>query len=98
MTETGGGARTVGGRESERFLFRWECRCQQTPVLLATYDAHGRINIKARDRYWHVQGTVETVCPRCGSAHALDLAGAEGRRRTAGGSEAGFGHERKPDT
>ena len=56
-----------------RILFRWECRCRQPPVLLATYDARGRIHIKARDRYWHVQGIVQTVCPRCGSEHALDL-------------------------
>lgn len=54
-------------------LVRWECRCQPTPVLLATYDARGEIHIKARDRYWHVSGTVHTVCPRCGAEHALDL-------------------------
>ena len=59
--------------DASRFLFRWECRCQQPPVLLATYDAHGRINIKARDRYWHIEGRVQTICPRCGSEHALDL-------------------------
>jgi hypothetical protein len=58
---------------TEHILFRWECRCQQPPVLLATYDARGRIHIKARDRYWHVQGIVQTICPRCGSEHALDL-------------------------
>jgi hypothetical protein len=54
-------------------VVRWECRCQPTPVLLATYDARGLIHIKVRDRYWHVSGTVHTVCPRCGSEHALDL-------------------------
>jgi len=57
----------------QRILFRWECRCRQPPVLLATYDGRGRIHIKARDRYWHVQGIVQTICPRCGSEHALDL-------------------------
>jgi hypothetical protein len=62
-----------------RFLVRWECRCQEPPVLLATYDDRGLIHIKSRDRYWHVLGTVHTVCPRCGSEHALDL------RREAGG-------------
>ena len=56
----------------QRMLFRWECRCRQPPVLLATYDARGRIHIKARDRYWHVQGVVQAICPRCGSEHALD--------------------------
>jgi hypothetical protein len=60
-------------REAEtRFPMRWECRCQQPPVLLATYDDRGRIHIKARDRYWHVDGAVQTVCPRCGSEHTLD--------------------------
>jgi hypothetical protein len=62
-------------------LFRWECRCQQTPVLLATYDGHGRIHIKVRDRYWHIEGIVQTVCPRCGAEHALDLRVETSRRR-----------------
>ena len=54
-------------------VFRWECRCQRSPVLLATYDVAGRINIKVRDRYWHVLGVVATHCPRCGAEHVLDL-------------------------
>lgn len=54
---------------------RWECHCQKPPVLLATYDAAGRINIKARDRYWHIIGVVATHCPRCGAEHVLDLRG-----------------------
>ena len=52
---------------------RWVCHCQSPPVLLATYDAAGRINIKVRDRYWHVIGVVATHCPRCGAEHVLDL-------------------------
>jgi hypothetical protein len=52
---------------------RWVCRCQDPPVLLATYDRAGRINIKVRDRYWHVVGMVATHCPRCGAEHVLDL-------------------------
>lgn len=59
-----------GGRAP---VFRWECRCRDTPFLLATYDAAGRINIKVGDRYWHVDGQVQTVCPRCGAEHLLDL-------------------------
>lgn len=59
-----------GGRAS---VFRWECRCRDIPFLLATYDADGRINIKVGDRYWHVDGQVQTVCPRCGAEHLLDL-------------------------
>lgn len=52
---------------------RWVCRCQSPPVLLATYDQAGRINIKVRDRYWHVIGMVATHCPKCGAEHVLDL-------------------------
>jgi hypothetical protein len=63
-------ARRASGRPS---VFRWECRCQEPPQLLATYDECGRINIKVRDRYWHVFGLVRTICPRCGAEHVLDL-------------------------
>jgi hypothetical protein len=87
MTERGNAAQPDGGKVPHRLLFRWECSCQQSPVLLATYDDRGRINIKARDRYWHVQGTVQTVCPRCGSEHTLDLRG-EARSREGDGETA----------
>jgi hypothetical protein len=73
MTERGKSTLPSRVDAAQRILFRWECRCRQPPVLLATYDARGRIHIKARDRYWHVQGIVQTICPRCGSEHALDL-------------------------
>jgi hypothetical protein len=72
MTERGESPLPSRAVAPQRVLFRWECRCRQPPVLLATYDAHGRIHIKARDRYWHVQGVVQAICPRCGSEHALD--------------------------
>ena len=72
MTERGNATRPGDVDAPQRNLFRWECRCRQPPVLLATYDGRGRIHIKARDRYWHVQGIVQTICPRCGSEHALD--------------------------
>ena len=52
---------------------RWECHCQEPPVLLATYDRSGRVNIKSRDRYWNVASPVHTVCPKCGAEHFLDL-------------------------
>lgn len=42
-------------------------------MLLATYDESGAINIKARDRYWTVHGTVQARCPLCGREHTLDL-------------------------
>jgi hypothetical protein len=55
--------------------FRWECPCQTPAVLLATYEPGGKINIKVRDRYWHLYGfgTVQAVCPRCAAEHILDL-------------------------
>jgi hypothetical protein len=73
MTNRGDEAQPLPGEPSPRGLFRWECRCQQTPVLLGTYDSQGRVHIKVRDRYWHIDGTVRTVCPRCGSEHTLDV-------------------------
>ena len=53
-------------------VVRWECRCQDPPVLLGTYDASGTVNIKVRDRYWHVIGQIWTTCPRCGAEHAFE--------------------------
>jgi hypothetical protein len=55
--------------------YRWVCPCQEPPVLLATYDLSGRLNIKVRDRYWHLFGFghVQAICPRCGAEHLLDL-------------------------
>lgn len=48
-------------------------------VTLATFGPNGRLNIKSRDRYWHLQGFghVKASCPRCGALHTLDLAAAE---------------------
>jgi hypothetical protein len=87
MTGNGGGVQPYPMGEPPRSLVRWECRCQQPPVLLATYDASGRIHVKSRDRYWHILGSVQTVCPRCGSEHTLDLHGEteDGRRKTGEG-------------
>lgn len=55
--------------------YRWVCPCKEPPVLLATYDLSGRLNIKVRDRYWHLFGFghVQAICPRCGAEHLLDL-------------------------
>lgn len=58
---------------SAHSLVRWECRCQHPPVLLATYDDRGHIHIKSRDRFWQIDGVVNTICPRCGAEHTLDL-------------------------
>ncbi len=53
---------------------RWECHCQQPPVLLATVDAAGTLNLKVRDRYYHIEraGRVRATCPRCGRVHILE--------------------------
>ena len=56
---------------TEDSVSRWECHCQDPPVLLGTYDRAGKVNIKVRDRYWHVIGRVWTTCPRCGLEHVL---------------------------
>ena len=68
--------------EIRRTPIRWECACRQPPVLLGTYEPGGRVHIKVRDRYWHVEGRVETVCPRCGAEHALDPVMTEGEDPT----------------
>jgi hypothetical protein len=91
MSGTSGDAQPGARGSGVHDLVRWECRCQQPPVLLGTYDARGRIHIKARDRYWHIDGRVQTVCPRCGSEHALDLRAETARRqdgKTASGESA----------
>jgi hypothetical protein len=68
--------RQIGENRPIATIDRWECHCQESPVLLATYDDRGRINIKIRDRYWTVhEGVVRTHCPRCGAEHVLDLSG-----------------------
>lgn len=59
-------------RRSNPVIQRWFCRCKEPPVLLGTSDASGQIHLKARDRYWHVRGSVIAVCPRCGCEHTLD--------------------------
>lgn len=54
---------------------RWVCRCSTPPVLLATVE-EGRVNLKIRDRYYHIeglQGRVRAICPRCGAEHIVEL-------------------------
>lgn len=52
---------------------RWECACSDPPILLARYDAGGKVQIKIRDRYYMASGCVHATCPRCGAHHVLDL-------------------------
>jgi hypothetical protein len=58
-------------------ISRWVCDCQDPPVLLATFDGQGTVNIKARDRYWTVKGEVWARCPLCGTEHYYGPAGAD---------------------
>lgn len=53
-------------------IVRFSCPCRKPAVLLATRGPGAQINIKVRDRYWHVIGMVRAVCPRCGAEHVLD--------------------------
>lgn len=58
---------------------RWVCRCSSPPVLLATVEA-GQVNLKIRDRYYHIEGVrghVRATCHRCGKQHVLELGGAK---------------------
>lgn len=60
---------------------RWCCHCSEPPVLLATVE-DGRVNLKVRDRYYHIEGIrgrVRATCPRCGKQHVLTLEGGEAR-------------------
>jgi hypothetical protein len=52
-------------------LYRWECPCRRPPVLLATFDLRGRIQIANEDRYWQADGRIATNCPKCGKQHLL---------------------------
>lgn len=66
----------TAGRDPEREtalrVRRWFCACQTPRVLLGTCDRSGRIHLKAGDRYWHVDGTVLAICPRCGCEYELN--------------------------
>ncbi len=64
--------RSVDGRSGKGPISRWVCDCQDPPVLLATYDGQGTVNIKSRDRYWTVRGEVWARCPLCGTEHYFD--------------------------
>lgn len=60
---------------------RWSCHCSEPPVLLATVE-DGQVNLKVRDRYYHIEGLrgrVRATCPRCGKQHVLTLEGGESR-------------------
>ena len=56
---------------------RWVCHCTIPPTLLATVE-NGKVNLKVRDRYYHIEGVhgrLRAICPRCGQEHVLTLAG-----------------------
>jgi len=54
---------------------RWLCHCSVPPTLLATLEG-GNVNLKIRDRYYHIEGLhgrIRAICPRCGQQHTIDL-------------------------
>jgi len=54
---------------------RWLCHCSVPPILLATLEG-GNVNLKIRDRYYHIEGLhgrIRAICPRCGQQHTIDL-------------------------
>ncbi|MGN6699038.1 MAG: hypothetical protein ACTHMR_12850, partial [Thermomicrobiales bacterium] len=56
---------------------RWVCHCTTPPTLLATVE-NGKVNLKVRDRYYHIEGVngrLRAICPRCGQEHILALEG-----------------------
>lgn len=56
---------------------RWVCPCSTPPVLLATVEGD-KVNLKVRDRYYHIEGVrgrLRAICPRCGREHLLTLGG-----------------------
>ena len=44
------------GSQPQPPIYRWECGCRRPPILLATFDLSGRIEIAQQDRYWQVNG------------------------------------------
>jgi len=80
--ESGAGAGGAG-RGPGAVARRWVCRCSEPPILLATVEGD-RVNLKVRDRYYHIEGVkgrVRATCPRCGQEHVLTLGGGEQARR-----------------
>lgn len=63
-----------GAQSRPRSVRRWACDCQQPPILLATVDADGTLNVKVGDRYYHIEDPrrVRATCPRCGRVHTLE--------------------------
>jgi hypothetical protein len=65
------------GRGSGGRPRRWVCRCSEPPVLLATLEGN-QINLKIRDRYYHIEGLhgrVQAICPLCGTRHTITFGG-----------------------
>ena len=63
-------------RTAETRPHRWVCPCSTPPVLLATLDGN-QINLKVRDRYYHIEGLhgrIQATCPRCGKQHTITIA------------------------
>jgi len=62
-------------RSSDGTPRRWLCHCSTPPILLGTLEG-GNVNLKMRDRYYHieaVQGRIRAICPKCGRQHAIEF-------------------------
>lgn len=63
-------------RATEARPRRWVCHCSTPPLLLAKLDGN-QIDLKVRDRYYHIeglQGRIQATCPRCGKQHTITIA------------------------
>lgn len=74
-TTASAGAAPAGSRPASTPPQRWLCHCSTPPILLATVEG-GNVNLKIRDRYYHIEGLhgrVRATCPRCGQQHTIEL-------------------------
>jgi uncharacterized OB-fold protein len=54
---------------------RWLCHCSTPPILLGMVEG-GNVNLKMRDRYYHIEaerGQIRAICPKCGRQHRLEF-------------------------
>ncbi|CAN5670554.1 hypothetical protein BH23CHL5_BH23CHL5_03980 [soil metagenome] len=58
-----------------QLLTRWECTCQDPPILLGAIDSRQWVGIKLRDRAVYAYGSVIALCPKCGQEHRFESEG-----------------------
>lgn len=60
------------GAERRGARFRWECRCdEESPFLFGIWDGD-YLEIRVRDRTYHVAGMVKARCPKCRRWRAIE--------------------------